>query len=244
MLSRLSRARTPLRRYIQTQSVHPTSHTAKYAIAVGTLAAGAFLGTRRLHADSDNTPAHNEAPKFNGSTPPDLKTYLMKQIEEESNPALPRPLVSRSAKAPPPEPVQKPAQTDDEATEASDDHGQSAFNPETGEINWDCPCLGGMAHGPCGPEFREAFSCFIYSEDEPKGINCVEKFQGMQSCFREHPDVYASEIAEDEDAVAEAERVLKEDSTPQAENEANSVPTATVTASAPKPSEDSSSSEQ
>lgn len=25
---------------------------------------------------------------------------------------------------------------------------QGAFNPETGEINWDCPCLGGMAHGP------------------------------------------------------------------------------------------------
>ncbi|KAH3684392.1 hypothetical protein WICPIJ_004632, partial [Wickerhamomyces pijperi] len=22
---------------------------------------------------------------------------------------------------------------------------QSAYNPETGEINWDCPCLGGMA---------------------------------------------------------------------------------------------------
>lgn len=47
-----------------------------------------------------------------------------------------------------------------------------------------------MAHGPCGPEFREAFSCFIFSEDEPKGINCVEKFKAMQTCFREHPDVY------------------------------------------------------
>lgn len=66
-----------------------------------------------------------------------------------------------------------------------------AFNPVTGEINWDCPCLGGMAHGPCGPEFREAFSCFVYSEDEPKGINCVDKFQAMQNCFRAHPDVYA-----------------------------------------------------
>lgn len=47
-----------------------------------------------------------------------------------------------------------------------------------------------MAHGPCGQEFRDAFSCFIYSEEEPKGINCVEKFKGMQDCFREHPDVY------------------------------------------------------
>lgn len=31
-----------------------------------------------------------------------------------------------------------------------------------GEINWDCPCLGGAAHGPCGTEFRAAFSCFHF----------------------------------------------------------------------------------
>jgi hypothetical protein len=48
-----------------------------------------------------------------------------------------------------------------------------------------------MAHGPCGPQFREAFSCFVYSEAEPKGIDCVEKFKNMQDCFREHPEVYA-----------------------------------------------------
>jgi hypothetical protein len=65
-----------------------------------------------------------------------------------------------------------------------------AFNPETGEINWDCPCLGGMAHGPCGPQFKEAFSCFVHSDKEPKGVDCIEKFKGMQECFREHPDVY------------------------------------------------------
>lgn len=33
---------------------------------------------------------------------------------------------------------------------------------DNGEINWNCPCLGGMATGPCGVEFREAFSCFHY----------------------------------------------------------------------------------
>ena len=66
-----------------------------------------------------------------------------------------------------------------------------AFDPETGEINWACPCLGGMADGPCGPQFREAFACFVYSEAEPKGVDCVEKFRNMQDCFREHPDVYA-----------------------------------------------------
>lgn len=54
---------------------------------------------------------------------------------------------------------------------------QGAFNPETGEINWDCPCLGGMADGPCGPEFKEAFSCFVYSAEEPKGMDCIERFK-------------------------------------------------------------------
>lgn len=64
------------------------------------------------------------------------------------------------------------------AQELEDEAGQeAAFNPETGEINWDCPCLGGMAHGPCGETFKAAFSCFVYSKEEPKGIDCIEKFK-------------------------------------------------------------------
>ncbi|TKY84630.1 hypothetical protein EX895_006532 [Sporisorium graminicola] len=95
---------------------------------------------------------------------------------------------------------------------------QSAYDPETGEINWDCPCLGGMAHGPCGEQFKLAFSCFVYSEAEPKGIDCVDKFKAMQDCFREHPDLYKDEIEDDEAANAqfekeEAEVKSKDDST-------------------------------
>lgn len=64
------------------------------------------------------------------------------------------------------------------AEELQEEAGQqAAFNPETGEINWDCPCLGGMAHGPCGEDFKAAFSCFVYSEEEPKGIECIDKFK-------------------------------------------------------------------
>ena len=59
-----------------------------------------------------------------------------------------------------------------------------------GEINWNCPCLGGMATGPCGVEFREAFSCFHYSEAEPKGSDCVELFKEMQSCMTHYPALY------------------------------------------------------
>lgn len=83
------------------------------------------------------------------------------------------------------------AETPSSGGETSNDAAEGgAYNPVTGEINWDCPCLGGMAHGPCGLQFREAFSCFVFSEDEPKGINCVDKFKAMQDCFREHPEVY------------------------------------------------------
>ncbi len=58
---------------------------------------------------------------------------------------------------------------------------EGAFNEETGEINWDCPCLGGMAHGPCGEQFRAAFSCFVYSKDEPKGMDCIPKFKYVET---------------------------------------------------------------
>jgi intermembrane space import and assembly protein 40 len=95
-----------------------------------------------------------------------------------------------------PAPDELESDTEDESpptepqTESESAEGSAAYDPVTGKINWDCPCLGGMAHGPCGPEFKEAFACFVYSEDEPKGINCVEKFKAMQDCFRLHPDIY------------------------------------------------------
>ncbi|KAJ1965462.1 Oxidoreductase [Dipsacomyces acuminosporus] len=84
--------------------------------------------------------------------------------------------------------------------EEKDESPQSqAFDPETGEINWDCPCLGGMAHGTCGEEFKTAFSCFVYSKEEPKGMDCIEAFKAMQECFRAHPEEYGDELLDDED---------------------------------------------
>jgi len=68
-------------------------------------------------------------------------------------------------------PALDPSQLEEEAGQ------QGALNPETGEINWDCPCLGGMADGPCGDEFKAAFSCFVYSEADPKGMDCIDKFK-------------------------------------------------------------------
>ncbi|CUM66141.1 uncharacterized protein PRCAT00003798001 [Priceomyces carsonii] len=117
-----------------------------------------------------------------------------------------------------------------EGDEEAEDSHQSAYNPETGEINWDCPCLGGMAHGPCGEEFKEAFSCFIYSESEPRGIECIKKFQNMRDCFKQHPEHYAEELRGDDDdddvVVAEVDEITisdnGDDSTEPAEKASDS----------------------
>jgi len=65
------------------------------------------------------------------------------------------------------------------------------YNPETGEFNWECPCLGGLPQSVCGEPFKESFRCFVTSEAEPKGMDCIDAFNAMQQCFRDHPEVYA-----------------------------------------------------
>ncbi|KAK9476301.1 hypothetical protein V1514DRAFT_337270 [Lipomyces japonicus] len=90
------------------------------------------------------------------------------------------------------EPIADVLEQEKEKEEETEEYG--AFNPKTGEINWDCPCLGGMAYGPCGDEFKAAFSCFVFSESEPKGVNCISLFETMQGCFRKHPEVYADDL--------------------------------------------------
>lgn len=66
----------------------------------------------------------------------------------------------------------------------------SPFDPTTGEINWDCPCLKGALDPPCGDLFKVAFSCFVASKTEPRGEDCLEKFIALQECFRSHPEKY------------------------------------------------------
>ncbi|KPM38037.1 Mitochondrial intermembrane space import and assembly protein 40 [Neonectria ditissima] len=123
-----------------------------------------------------------------------------KQIQSKADKPADKPL----DKKPVPEGTKTDAQTTaaiEGSPEALEEEAgqQGAFNPETGEINWDCPCLGGMADGPCGEDFKTAFSCFVFSEQEPKGMDCIDKFQGMQECFKKYPEIYGAELADDED---------------------------------------------
>jgi intermembrane space import and assembly protein 40 len=69
-----------------------------------------------------------------------------------------------------------------------------------GSINWDCPCLGGMAKGSCGEEFKKAFSCFHYCRgDEDKYVDCIPQFRAMQECFEKYPDEYGMFNEENDD---------------------------------------------
>lgn len=62
-----------------------------------------------------------------------------------------------------------------------------------GELNWNCPCVGGMTAGPCGYEFREAFSCFHHHKNEQDGMEaCVEHFKDMHACMSQYPKVYGT----------------------------------------------------
>jgi len=90
-----------------------------------------------------------------------------------------------------------------------------------GDINWNCPCLGGMAVGPCGVEFREAFSCFHYSTEEPKGKDCLDKFATMQECMKEYPELYEERKKEGQ---SEEAPVGENDTEETKVSEGNSVP--------------------
>ncbi|KAF8638036.1 hypothetical protein AX16_010668 [Volvariella volvacea WC 439] len=215
MLARLTRL--SLRRCLHTQSTQPISHARFNRVGLG-FAAGVVTSYFAWRMTSDHNrialdssaplpaPASPSRKSTQANAPPAPSTPSSKESALE--PVALHPQASTETSTDTSSPNESPIASEGSGTppEEGDSHGSNsaAYNPITGEINWDCPCLGGMAHGPCGQEFREAFSCFVYSEDEPKGINCVDKFKAMQDCFRAHPDVYADEIMDDEDEEAPA----------------------------------------
>jgi len=89
---------------------------------------------------------------------------------------------------------------------------------EDGSINWDCPCLGGMATGPCGYQFREAFSCFHHSEETPKGADCYETFKAMSDCMSSFPALYGSDEEMEEKAAQEDREKQAQQNEQQAQN--------------------------
>lgn len=157
----------------------------------------------RRHASEEKKSSHTTFSSLPRTSPANDVVSLLSQsksdsVEAESSLTIdsikPKIREQKKSSAPAPAPTPAPAAPEapqDDAQQPSPEAAtlkspeeleaeagqEGAFNPETGEINWDCPCLGGMAHGPCGEEFKAAFSCFVYSSEEPKGIDCIEKFK-------------------------------------------------------------------
>jgi intermembrane space import and assembly protein 40 len=110
-----------------------------------------------------------------------------------------------------------------ELPEVEDEAEYEGLIKPNGEINWECPCLGGMATGVCGEQFKEAFSCFHTSTSEPKGSDCIEQFRTMQECFRQYPNVYGDfesvDSAEDDqelfDFVDEQKEIGEQENMPE-----------------------------
>ncbi|KAK2606019.1 Oxidoreductase [Conoideocrella luteorostrata] len=196
------------RRFASTASPADRSRSWKSSALRWGLAIGAvyYYNTSSVFAEEAAAPQLNAAPSsFAESDLPTVETVieqkrkqLQPKVDEQKKPA--------ESQSNDPKAAEKQPSTESQTTavggspEALEEEAgqQGAFNPETGEINWDCPCLGGMADGPCGEQFKTAFSCFVYSTEEPKGMDCIEKFQGMQECFREYPDIYGAELSDDE----------------------------------------------
>ncbi|KAJ4327667.1 Oxidoreductase [Fusarium piperis] len=199
---RSSTLRAAPRRFASTAAPTGKSRTWKSSVARLGLAAAAvyYYNTSPVFADQAASQKIAAPAAFSDDDLPTVDSVLeekRKQIKRQSadkNPA-------ESTKAPEPETgAQNTVAADGSPAALEEEAGQQgAFNPETGEINWDCPCLGGMAHGPCGEEFKTAFSCFVFSNEEPKGMDCIDKFQGMQECFKKYPEIYGAELADDED---------------------------------------------
>lgn len=83
-----------------------------------------------------------------------------------------------------------------------------------------------MASGPCGSQFKEAFSCFHYSKEEVKGSECIDNFRNMQECMQKYPELYPQEEDKEESNAASASAAPTEgsaltpemDSTPATSN--------------------------
>ncbi|KAI0311617.1 hypothetical protein OF83DRAFT_743025 [Amylostereum chailletii] len=191
-------ARLSLKRGIHTarpQNASVAANLTRHRLAMvlgGSVTAAAYFTWQLAAADNRIALDADPAPKKPATK---VKKAAHPEPVFEAEPALDEPPSSHPVDA-----ASAPEGTPGESGEGEGGGAsQGAYDPVTGEINWDCPCLGGMAHGPCGEDFKAAFSCFIYSEAEPKGIDCVEKFKAMQDCFREHPEVYGEEILGDDE---------------------------------------------
>ncbi|KAJ8408991.1 hypothetical protein AAFF_G00240120 [Aldrovandia affinis] len=122
------------------------------------------------------------------------------------------------------------------AEDPDDPYEEHGLILPSGDINWNCPCLGGMASGPCGEPFKSAFSCFHYSKEDMKGSDCLELFRGMQECMQRYPELYPQE--DDKESSSSGDAPETESSAPAPAHDQDSAPVPVSAPDSPPVSED------
>ncbi|BFI15283.1 mitochondrial intermembrane space import and assembly protein 40 [Marchantia polymorpha subsp. ruderalis] len=80
------------------------------------------------------------------------------------------------------------AQSPEGSGEKQEEENESQeFRGDTDKL-LECPCLDGMKQGPCGPDFLEAFKCFILSKEPEKGADCEANFTTLETCLMANND--------------------------------------------------------
>lgn len=80
--------------------------------------------------------------------------------------------------------------------------GPTGFVQPNGDLNFGCPCVGGLHAGPCGYEMREFLSSNYYhskDKEDPRGQGCDDKLDTMMSCIQKHADYYREKMSGDDD---------------------------------------------
>uniref|UniRef100_A0A914XP56 Mitochondrial intermembrane space import and assembly protein 40 n=1 Tax=Plectus sambesii TaxID=2011161 RepID=A0A914XP56_9BILA len=98
----------------------------------------------------------------------------------------------------------------------NDDDVEGPMLPN-GEVNWQCPCMASLVSGPCGYEYRQAFGCFHASKEDPKGMDCIDKFAAMSECMQKYPNLYPVKVPneDDEEDAEENDGTMSVDPNPQ-----------------------------
>lgn len=95
-----------------------------------------------------------------------------------------------------------------------------------------------MASGPCGSQFKEAFSCFHYSKEEVKGSECISHFSSMQECMQKYPDLYPQEGETENSSGAESNPVSESTDDNALLSENNSAPSSSGISDSLSPTDD------
>lgn len=85
----------------------------------------------------------------------------------------------------------------------ADDPKSELTKEELIEEALNCPCIANMKDGSCGDPFIAAYRCFLESDTEPRGMDCMDQFREMRDCISEHPEEYNMDDDEDADLLRE-----------------------------------------